>query len=188
LTSGEVGYRYLLRALADGGRSDVIFAMNNQSDKPGYGYQLRLGKTSLTEGWNGGSSQNHFMSGQIMEWFYHDLAGIQSAQPGFKAITIKPAIVGDLTWVKSHHDSPYGRIVSNWKRDGNKLSMDVTIPGNTTATVFVPAKDATVVTESGKPVDQAAGVKFLRMENNAAVYAVGSGTYRFQSTLMETIK
>ena len=188
LTSGEVGYRYLLRALADGGRSDVIFAMNNQSDKPGYGYQLRLGKTSLTEAWNGGSSQNHFMSGQIMEWFYHDLAGIQSAQPGFKAITIKPAIVGDLTWVKSHYDSPYGRIVSNWKRDGNKLSMDVTIPGNTTATVFVPAKDATVVTESGKPVDQAAGVKFLRMENNAAVYAVGSGTYRFQSRLMETIK
>ena len=188
LTSGEVGFRYLLRALADGGRSDVIFAMNNQSDKPGYGYQLRLGKTSLTEAWNGGSSQNHFMSGQIMEWFYHDLAGIQSAQPGFKQFTIKPAIVGDLTWVKSHYDSPYGRLASNWKREGSKLSMDVTIPGNTTATVFVPAKDATVVTESGKPVDQAAGVKFLRMENNAAVYAVGSGTYRFQSRLMETIK
>ena len=72
--------------------------------------------------------------------------------------------------------------------DGNKLSMDVTIPGNTTATVFVPAKDAAAVTESGKPVDQAGGVKFLRMENNAAVYAVGSGTYRFQSRLMETIK
>jgi len=188
LTSGEVGYRYLLRALADGGRSDVIFAMNNQSDKPGYGYQLRLGKTSLTEGWNGGSSQNHFMSGQIMEWFYHDLAGIQSAQPGFKAITIKPAIVGDLTWVKSHYDSPYGRIVSNWKRDGNKLSMDVTIPGNTTATVFVPAKDAAAVTESGKPADKADGVKFLRMENNVAVYAVGSGTYQFQSTMPETVK
>jgi hypothetical protein len=183
LTSGEVGFRYLLRALADGGRSDVIFAMNNQSDKPGYGYQLRLGKTSLTEAWNGGSSQNHFMSGQIMEWFYHDLAGIQSAQPGFKEITIKPAIVGDLTWVKSHYDSPYGRIVSNWKRDGNKLSMDVTIPGNTTATVFVPAKDAASVTESGKHAGDAEGVKFLRMENNYAVFAVGSGNYQFQSQL-----
>jgi alpha-L-rhamnosidase len=66
--------------------------------------------------------------------------------------------------------------------------MDVTIPGNTTATVFVPAKDAAAVTESGKPADKADGVKFLRMENNVAVYAVGSGTYQFQSTMPETVK
>ena len=77
LTAGDVGYRYLLRALADGGRSDVIFDMNNQSDKPGYGKQLAKGKTSLTEAWNGGASQDHFMLGQIQEWFYHDLAGIK---------------------------------------------------------------------------------------------------------------
>jgi hypothetical protein len=77
LTAGDVGYRYVLRALADGGRSDVIFEINNQSDKPGYGMQLAKGKTSLTEAWDGGSSQNHFMLGQIQEWFYHDLAGIQ---------------------------------------------------------------------------------------------------------------
>ena len=69
-----------------------------------------------------------------------------------------------------------------------RLLMEVTIPANTTATVFVPAQDAAGVTESGKPAAQAEGVKFLRMENNAAVYAVGSGTYRFQSTLPETRK
>ena len=90
--------------------------------------------------------------------------------------------VGDLTWVKAHHDSLYGRIVSNWKREGRKLTMEVTIPANTTATVFVPAKDATGVTESGKPADKVEGVKFLRMENSAAVYGVGAGTYRFEST------
>ena len=90
--------------------------------------------------------------------------------------------------MKSHYDSPYGRIVSYWEREGDKLTINATIPANTTATVFVPAKDAAGVTESGKPADEAAGVKFLRMENNAAVYAVGSGTYRFQSRLMETIK
>ena len=78
LTAGDVGYRYLLRALADGGRNDVIFDINNQTNKPGYGMQLAKGKTSLTEAWDGGSSQNHFMLGQIQEWFYHDLAGIQS--------------------------------------------------------------------------------------------------------------
>ena len=71
LTAGDVGYRYLLRALADGGRCDVIFDMNNQSDKPGYGLQLKKGATSLTEAWDAGrsSSQNHFMLGQIRNGF-----------------------------------------------------------------------------------------------------------------------
>jgi alpha-L-rhamnosidase len=113
------------------------------------------------------------------------LAGIRPDPdgPGFKKTIIKPNMVGDLQWVNAHHDSPYGRILSNWKREGGKISMDVTIPANTTATVFVPAKDAAGVTESGKPAGEAEGVKFLRFENNAAVYAVGSGTYQFQSQL-----
>jgi alpha-L-rhamnosidase len=116
-------------------------------------------------------------------------AGIQAvpAAPGFKNTIIKPAIVGDVTWVKSHHDSPYGRIASNWKREGEKLTMDVTIPPNSTATVFVPAKDAASVTESGKPAAEAKGVKFLRMENGAAIYAVGSGNYQFQSQLQSQL-
>jgi alpha-L-rhamnosidase len=59
--------------------------------------------------------------------------------------------------------------------------MEVTIPANTTATVYVPAKDAAGVTESGKPTGKVEGVKFLRMENDAAVYEVGSGCYQFCS-------
>jgi alpha-L-rhamnosidase len=125
------------------------------------------------------------MLGHITEWFYAGLAGIQAdpAAPGWKKFIIKPAVVGDLTWVKAHYDSPYGRIVSNWKREGEKLTMDVTIPPNSTATIYVPAKDAASITESGKPATKAVGVKFLRMENGAAVYAVGSGTYHFESML-----
>jgi len=76
---------------------------------------------------------------------------------------------------------PGGTIRSGWKRDGENLAIDVTVPPNTSAKVFVPAKDSSSVTESGKPAAEAEGVKFLRMENNAAVYAVGSGSYQFQS-------
>ena len=188
-TAGEVSFRYLLRALADAGRSDLIYKLYSV-DTEGYGLQVKLGKTSLTEGWNGGNSQNHFMFGQLNEWLYHDLAGIQRdpVQTGFQKIIIKPAIVGDLTWVKAHYDSNHGRIISNWQRDGQKVIMDVTIPANTTATVFVPAKGTAGVTESGKTTDKAGGVIFLHMENNAAVYAVGSGTYQFQSTMPDTVK
>lgn len=142
LTAGDVGYHYLLRALYEGGRSDVIYAMNNQSDKPGYGYQLKMGATSLTEAWNAGtrSSHNHFMLGHITEWLYAGLAGIQAdtSAPGWKKFIIQPAVVGDLTWVKAHYDSPYGRIVSHWQRHGSNVTMDVTVPANTTATVVTP--------------------------------------------------
>jgi hypothetical protein len=121
------------------------------------------------------------MLGQINEWFYHDLAGIQcdSDGPGFKKIIIKPAIVGDLQWVKASYDSIRGRIASEWRRDGKKLTLRVAIPANTTATVFVPARDAASVREGKMPAAQADGVKFLRMENGAAVFAIASGKYEF---------
>ena len=187
LTAGDVGYTYLLRALAAGGRSDVIFAMNNQSDKPGYGYQLAHGATALTEAWSAlaSSSQNHFMLGHIMEWFYHDLAGIgpDPSGPGFKKILIAPTVVGDLTWAKASYDSVRGKIVSDWKRDGRNFTLRVTIPPNTTATVVIPTTDAATVQESGRPAAQSEGVSFLRAENQTAVFALASGDYTFTATL-----
>jgi alpha-L-rhamnosidase len=176
LTAGDVGYRYLLRALADGGRSDVIFDMNNQSDKPGYGMQLKKGKTSLTEAWDGGSSQDHFMLGQIQEWFYHDLAGIQNApdSAGFKKIVIAPQPVGDVTWAKASYNSIRGKIVSDWKRDGGNFILKISIPANTTATVFVPAKSPEAVTKTK-------GATFLRIENGRAIFEIESGSYTFES-------
>jgi hypothetical protein len=185
LTAGDVGYRYLLRALADGGRSDAIFALNNQSDKPGYGYQLKLGKTSLTEGWDGSASQDHFMLGQINEWFFHDLAGIQddSSGPGFKKIIIKPAVAGDLTWVKASYDSISGKIVSEWRRDGENITLHVVIPVNTTASICIPTMDPKSVREGGSPSIQLSKIKFVRVDGTYAVYQVGSGNYTFVAAL-----
>jgi len=187
LTAGDVGYRYLLRALADGGRSDVIFDMNNQSDKPGYGLQLKKGATSLAEAWDAGrgSSQDHFMLGQIMEWFYHDLGGISSdpAGPGFKKIIINPQPVGDVTWVKASFDSIHGKIVCHWQRSEGMFKLHLKIPANTTATIFLPVRAGGMVKEGGDPVEQAAGVEFLRHEEGRAVYEVESGEYDFSSKI-----
>jgi hypothetical protein len=142
LTAGDVGFHYLLRALYEGGRSDVIYAMNNQSDRPGYGYQLNQGATALTEAWNAEtrSSHNHFMLGHITEWLYAGLGGIKPdpAAPGWKKFIIKPAMVGDLTWVKAHYDSPYGRIASHWRKENGQFILNATVPANSTATVVLP--------------------------------------------------
>ena len=183
-TAGEVSFRYLLRALADGGRSDLIYATHN-TDTQGYGLQVKLGKTSLTEAWNGGSSsQNHFMYGQINEWFFHDLAGIQPdpAAPGFRKIIIKPAIVGDLTWVKATYGSACGDITSDWTNGPSGLTMSLTVPATCAATVHVPAANPDGVKEGPLPASSAPGVVFLRAENGAAVYAVNCGSYFFSST------
>ena len=186
MTTGDIGFRFLLRALALGGRSDLIYKMINQDDKPGYGYQLKMGATSLCESWdaNNSSSHNHFMLGQITEWFYKDLAGIHSdpAGPGFKKIIINPQPVGDLKWVKASYNSIHGAIVCDWKREGETFTLKLSIPANTTATVFVPAKSAEGVSESGKPAKKSEGVRFLRQEGDRAVYAVESGEYAFQSS------
>ena len=185
LDTGMLGTYFMMEYLRAIGRNDLVFTMFNQTTYPGWGHMLEQGATTLWEQWNGYWSHIHSCFTSPDNWFYQGLAGIQTdpAAPGFKNTIIKPAIVGDVTWVKSHHDSPYGKIASNWKREGEKLTTDVTVPPNSTATVFVPAKDAAGVTESGKPAAEAEGVKFLRTENGAAVYAVVSGTYQFQSQL-----
>jgi hypothetical protein len=182
-TAGEVSFRYLLRALADEGHSDVINSTYS-TDTQGYGLQVKLGKTSLTEAWNGGNaSQDHFMFGQINEWFYHDLAGIQCdmSGPGFKKIIIKPAPVGDLAWAKASYHSIRGEIVSEWKRTAAALNLNVTIPPGSTASIFVPTPNPATVKENGKRAASAPGVNYLRWENGASVFAVGSGTYNFSA-------
>ena len=149
---------------------------------------ISKGATTMWELWNGDTadpamnSGNHVMLiGDLNIWLHEYLGGIRSdpKEPGFKKILVKPTIVGDLTWVKSHYNSMYGRIVSDWSCAAGKLTMEVTIPANTTATVCVPTADAALVTESEKPAAGAEGVKFLRMEKDAAIFAVQSGSYRF---------
>ena len=183
LDTGMLGTYFLMNYLMEIGRNDLLWLVVTQKDYPGWGFMIDQGATTWWEQWNGYWSQIHSCFTSLDGWFYQGLAGIRpdELEPGFKKVIIKPAIVGDLTWVKCYHDSPYGRIVSNWKREDQKLTMEVTSPANTTATVYVPASDAGSVSESGKPAAKAAGVKFLRIENGAAVYAVGSGYYQFSS-------
>ncbi len=159
MTTGDIGFRYLLQALAEGGRSDVIYRMINQDEKPGYGFEIKKGETSLTESWdaNLSSSHNHFMLGQITEWFYKDLAGIDvdPSGPGFKKIILRPQPVGDLTWVEAGYESIHGPISVRWERDGEHFVLKATIPANTTATVFLPARKGVAIRESGEPQNSA---------------------------------
>ena len=187
LTSGDVGYRFLLKALAMEGYSDVIYDMNNQSERPGYGYQLKMGATSLTEKWDAGvgylGSHNHFMLGQINEWFFNDLAGIgvDPEGAGFRTFIIKPMIIKDLKWVKGSYKSVSGLISSNWKKQKDNFSLNLEIPANSVAIVYIPANEESSVMESSKHAGEAEGIQFIKIENGRAVYRVVSGSYHFIS-------
>ncbi|MGA2059398.1 MAG: family 78 glycoside hydrolase catalytic domain [Thermoguttaceae bacterium] len=189
-TAGDVGHYYVLRALAQAGRSDVIYDMACRKDYPSYGYQIEHGATSLTEAWDGptrGASQNHFMLGHIEEWFYTDLGGIRVdlSKDDTEQIVIRPYFCPGIQWVKTSYQSILGRITCDWKRHRILCTMHVIIPSNIAASVYIPVKDHTLVNEGGKPVSQSVGVEFVSQEQGQAVFKVGSGEYSFEWTESE---
>ena len=144
LDFGILGAKYVLNALADEGQIDVAFAFATQRTEPSWGWWLDQGATTLWETWHGKSSRNHIMFGDISAWMIKHLAGINPdpAQPGFKHIIIRPRPVAALTWVKAWHETPYGRVRSEWRRVNGKLALEVEVPPNTTATVHVPSGES----------------------------------------------
>ena len=188
--TGLVGGQWLMRTLSDHGRADLAYTLASQKTYPSWGYMIEKGATTIWELWNGDTadpamnSGNHVMLvGDLIIWYYESLAGIRPDpdQPGFKHVVMKPHPVGDLTGVKATHRSPYGLIASEWKREGGSFQWQITVPPNTTATVFMPGADLAAVTESGKPIVQSRGVKFLREEGGCVVCSIGSGRYEFRS-------
>lgn len=143
LTAGDIGYRYVLRALEDAGRSDIIFDMNSRTDVPGYGYQLAHGATALTESWQAypSVSNNHFMLGHLMEWFYAGLCGIKQADDAvaYNKIELHPQPVGDITNASATYHSVYGPVKVSWKKNGRIFSLMASIPPNTKATIYFPS-------------------------------------------------
>lgn len=183
LTAGDIGYRYLLRVLDDEGRSDVIYDMNSRADVPGYGYQLAHGATALTESWAAltSVSNNHFMLGHLMEWFYSGLAGIRPVDDAiaFNKIEIRPETVGDVTWAKANYKSPYGNILSSWKKDQRQFKLEVSIPANTTASIYLPVKSNAAITVDGQNIKTRRDLKFVGYHDGKAEIKVGSGSYTF---------
>jgi alpha-L-rhamnosidase len=189
--TGLIGGQQLMRTLSDGGRPDLAYTLATQRTYPSWGYMIEQGATTIWELWNGDTadpamnSGNHVMLvGDLIIWMFEHLAGIQSDpdHPGFKHILMKPHPVGDLTFVRATHRSPYGLIRSAWQRDARSFTWEITVPVNCTATVYMPADDATRITVNGQALRKARNrAAFLRMEGDYALLAVGSGTYKLVS-------
>jgi alpha-L-rhamnosidase len=202
IATGILGTRALLSALSTTGHHDLAVRLLQSRKYPSWGYEVEQGATSVWERWDGFIKEKgfekidmnsfaHCSFGAICEWMFYQMAGIDTDGAGFKHIVIRPSPPSPnahlnnkpISWVKAHYDSIRGRIISNWKWDEDRFELEVTIPANTTATVYLPADDNNGITEGGRVLKEVLGVKFLRAEGNRAVLAVRSGKYSFRSTL-----
>jgi hypothetical protein len=179
LTPGDSGFRYLLRVLESEGASETIFTINNRNDVPGYGFQLAKGATALTESWAALRfvSNNHCMLGHLMEWFYSGLAGIRQDEGSiaYRNTVIRPEPVGDITCATATYECPYGKIVSDWKKDGDNFYLNVEIPANTSAIVYFPGNSIKDLTENNQ--------KYKAKTTKDGAVKIGSGKYQFKTSM-----
>ena len=193
--TGFLGTKSILPVLTEQGYLDLAYKLFTTKEFPSWGYSIEQGATTIWERWNsytkdkgfgdpGMNSFSHYSFGAVCSWMFKNVAGIDSDTPGYKHIMIKPQPGGGITYAKAAYDSINGPITTDWKLDNKKFTLKLTIPANTTATVYIPAKSPGAVTESGKNIDAADGIRLLKMESDKVVFEVSSGSYIFKSTTL----
>jgi alpha-L-rhamnosidase len=182
VSTGIFTTKMLFDVLRENDMSQSAFTIASQKEYPGWLHMINSGATTLWETWkypDNAPSQNHPMFGSVDEWFYKSLLGINASAPGFKKIIIKPQPVNEITWAKGNYKSVHGIINSDWTKENNSFKLNVTIPVNTMAEIWLPAVETNVITENGKSIKDPGDIKLLRYEKGYAVFSMGSGSYSF---------
>ncbi|HKG05361.1 MAG TPA: alpha-L-rhamnosidase C-terminal domain-containing protein, partial [Pedobacter sp.] len=144
----------------------------SQETYPSWGWWIVNGATTLYENWRidakNDISLNHIMFGEVGAWLYKGIGGIKTdeEQPGFKNVVLKPNFVAGLNEFEARHDGPYGAIISSWKRSGNGVVYEVTIPANSTGLIHFPLTGAQKAYRDGTAL--------------GTVASVSSGKYKFE--------
>lgn len=208
LTTGFLGTPYLCHVLSRFGYNDLAYTLLMQETYPSWLYPVKMGATTIWERWDGikpdssfqtisMNSFNHYAYGAIGDWMYRVLAGIDTdpSATGYKKISIRPLVnakrlnlaakdsalllKGGLTEVSASLQTPYGKVSSQWKREGGSLHILVEIPANTEAILYLPVAEVAGITETGKPLQQVIAAEKIKAGNNELALSLGSGSYHF---------
>ena len=196
LSTGFLGVRPLLPALSATGHGDEAYKLLLSTTYPSWGYEVINGANTVWERWNsyvkgdgftnnaGMNSFNHYAFGSVNEWLFGNAGGIKVVQPGFKTFIIKPEIASEgINYVKATYQSISGQIISSWQRKGQQLELNITIPVNTKAELFIPTGSEKSVFVNKKPLRELPWIKVKEYKNGSLVLEIGSGKYNFQSVL-----
>ena len=183
LDTGIFGTQFFFEVLTENGLNEMACEVMNQSTMPSYGWWIDQGATTTWEEWNGSGSHNHPMFGGGITWLYTCLAGMQPdpSGPGYRHIIFRPHPPSELNYASYSNLTPYGTAGIDWRKDGENLTVTVTIPSGSSATVCIPATSGDSVTLDGKPVKNSGLISFTGMKDDYAVYEVSSGKYSFIS-------
>jgi alpha-L-rhamnosidase len=194
LTTGFLGTPYLCHVLSRFGYTDLAYTLLLQKTYPSWLYPVTMGATTIWERWDGQkpdstfqapgmNSFNHYAYGAIGDWMYRVMAGIDTYEDGvgYKHSMIKPHIGGGFTSVAASLETYYGKLSCAWQVKGSDLTMDIEIPANTTATVFVPADNEADILEGGKSLSMVKDIQVTGKEPGYIVLKVGSGKYYITS-------
>jgi len=192
LATGFIGTPRLLPGLHAAGRDDLAYTLLLQETYPSWLFQVKLGATTMWERWDGWTptggfqtigmnSFNHYSFGAVGEYLYGAVGGITPVTPSYQSIRIQPVPGAGLTWANTSYQSTRGLIATAWTNTGTAFNLDVVIPPNITAQIFVPTTNAAAITESGVPAASSPGVSYAGVSNGCAIYNVGSGHYVWTS-------
>lgn len=192
LTTGFLGTPYLCQVLTRFGYDDIAYKLLLRDKYPSWLYPVKMGATTIWERWDGikpdGSfetagmnSFNHYAYGAIGDWMYRTVAGINwdEEAPGYKKIIIKPHLTDSLSFASASLETYYGKISSEWKQESGSIVLNVEIPANSNATVFIPASGIDKITESGKKINQLREITVVEKSNDFVCVKLGSGKYSF---------
>ena len=182
LNTGIFGTQFLFETLAAHNMNYIAYEAMNKRDFPSYGHWIEQGATVTWEQWNGRDSRNHPMFGGGLTWFYRTLAGVNTDEnePGYKHIIIKPQLPRKLDYVYYSHMTPYGKVVSEVKRNDNSMEMNITIPVGSYATVHIPVSANATVTENGQPIENVAGIENVKKVSGYLIVKAMQGEYQLR--------
>jgi len=197
LMTGFIGTAWISKALSDHGYNEQAYRLLQNNQYPSWLYSIDQGATTIWErlngytvenGFGGNNSMNsfnHYSFGAVGQWMIAYSLGIERDEPGFKQFILQPTPdpTGEMTWAEGYYDSMYGRINSRWETTNGKFLYEATVPANTSAILYLPARSADGVTENNIPAGEAPGISFVKMENGKAVYQLQPGNYQFESEL-----
>jgi alpha-L-rhamnosidase len=195
LTTGFLGTPYLCNVLSRFGYDSVAYKLLLQETYPSWLYPVKMGATTIWERWDGikkrdssfqnvmMNSFNHYAYGAIGDWMYRVMAGLSEDAPGYKKIKIMPHMGKEITSAKADLQTYYGKAGSAWEIQNNQLLLSVEVPVNTTASIFIPAKNAEAITEGGKSISGNKEIKIAGKEGEYIKVETGSGNYVFKVNL-----
>lgn len=193
LSCGFLGTIYLCHVLTENGFTDVAYDLLLQENYPSWLYPVRMGATTIWERWDGQkpdstfqdpgmNSFNHYAYGAIGDWMYRVSAGIETTSPGYRHLLIQPHPTTQLAYSKASFESQYGTVASGWERKDGKIVVRVQIPVNSSATILLPAKSASQVTENGKSLVENKNLSGITGSGSSIKLEAGSGNYTFEIT------